>query len=153
MDSKSQHRFLEKVNFHRKLILQAADVLLSLTEAIKHNPAAKTLKLSQTENKAFYAIRDILAKESTLTQYHQVTYHSNYAVGATLHQNIISNPVPIRFYTTKLSEKQKRYSTFNREFLAAYQAVLHFKSQTEGKSLTLLSYWPVEYTNCISAKG
>ena len=31
------------------------------------------------------------------------------------------------------------YSTFNRELLAAYQAVLHFKPQIEGRNVTLFS--------------
>ncbi len=55
------------VNFYRKLIPQAADVLLPLTEAIKHNPAAKTLEVGPPEKEAFVKIKDILAEVSALT--------------------------------------------------------------------------------------
>ena len=36
-----------------------------------------------------------------------------------------------------LNENQMKYSTFDRELLAAYQAVLYFKPQTEGRHVTL----------------
>ena len=121
-------------------------MLLPLTEAIKHNPAAKTLELGPPEKEAFIKIKDILAEVSALThpdpnatQFHLVTDSSNYAVGAALHQIINAESIPIGFYSRKLSESQKKYSTFNRELLAAYQAVLHFKPQIEGRNVTLFS--------------
>ena len=70
-------------------------MLLLLTEAIKNNPAAKTLELGPPEKEAFIKIKDILAEVSALThpdpnatQYHLVTDSSNYAVGSALHQII-----------------------------------------------------------------
>ena len=66
-DSKSLCRFLGMINFYRKLILLAADMLLTIIEAIKHNPAPKILKLSPAENKTFVTKKDILAKVSALT--------------------------------------------------------------------------------------
>ena len=67
-------------------------MLLSLTEAIKHNLVAKILKLSPSENKTFITIKDILPKVSALThydpdatQYHLVTDLSNNAVDTALH--------------------------------------------------------------------
>ena len=132
--------------FYRKLIPQAADVLLPLTEATKHNPAAKTLELGPPEKEAFTKIKDILAEVSALThsdpnatQYHLVTDSSNYAVGAALHQIINGESILIGFYSRKLLESQKKYSTFNRELLVAYQAVLHFKPQIESRNGTLFS--------------
>lgn len=75
-------------------------------------------------------MKDILAKVSALThpdpdakKYHLVTNSSNYAVGAMLHPIINGDPVPIGFYSKKLSEKQRKYSAFDRELLSAYQAV------------------------------
>ena len=145
-DSKSLRRFLGMVSVYWKLIPQAADVLLALTEAIKHNPATKTLELGPPEKEAFTKIKYILAEVSALThpdpdatQYHLVTDSSNYAVGAALHQIINGESIPIGFYSRKLLESQKKYSTFNRELFSAYQAVLHFKPQIEGRNVTLFS--------------
>lgn len=96
------------VNFYRNLIPQDAEALLSLTETIKNNPAAKVLKLNPAEKESFVAMKDILAKVYALThpdsdakQYYLVTDSFNYAVGAALHQIINSDPVPIGFYSKK----------------------------------------------------
>ena len=48
-------------------------------------------------------------------------------------------PVPVGFYSKKLSDSEKKTSTFDRELLAAYKAVLHFKPQIEGRITTLLT--------------
>ena len=52
-DAKSQRRLLGMAYFCRKLIPRAADMLLPLAEAIKHNPAAKVRELSLAEKQAF----------------------------------------------------------------------------------------------------
>ena len=97
-------------------------MLLPLSETIKQNPPAKVLKLSPAEKEAFVAVNDILAKVFVLThpdldatQYHLVTDSSNYAIGAALLRIINGDPVPIGFYSKKLSENQRKYFTFNRE--------------------------------------
>ena len=112
------------------------DVLMALTEAIKHNPATKILKQNPTENKAFVIIKYIFAKISALnhsdldaTQYHLVSDHSKYMVGAALYQIINDDPVLTGFYLRKLSENQRKYPTFDTEILVAYQ-VVSFTLQT-----------------------
>ena len=50
---------------------------------------------------------------------------------------INGEPVPIGFFSKKLSDQQRRYSTYDRELLAAYYAVLHFKHLLDGKTVTL----------------
>ena len=84
---------------------------LPLTEAIKHNPAAKTLELGPSEKEAFTKIKDILAEVSALThpdlnatQYHLITDSSSYAVGAAQHQIINGESTPIGFFSRKLLE-------------------------------------------------
>ena len=141
-DSKSLRRFLGMINFYRKLIPQAADVLLPLTEGIKQNPTANVLELSLAEKEAFVAVEDILAKVSVLThpdpdatQYHLVTDSSNYTVGTTLHQYNKWWPSS-NWFLLKKSENQRKYSTFY-ELLPAYQWVLYFKLQTKGRNITL----------------
>lgn len=48
-------------------------------------------------------------------------------------------PVPIGFFSEKLSESQRSRSTFDREMLEAYFAVLHFKPKIEGRKMTLFT--------------
>ena len=121
-DFKSLCCFPVMVNFYRKLIPQVADVLLPLTDVIKHNLTTKILKTNSTENKTFVTIIDILAQISTLTptdpnadQYNLLAYSTNYFVGAALHR--------LDFIRENCLGK---YSNLRRELFAAYQPALLF---------------------------
>lgn len=145
-DSKSLRRFLGMVGFYRRIVPNFANVVLPLTELIKMQPNAKELTLNTEEKQAFSEMKKILSELSALpyptsaiTHYQIVTDSSSYAVGAALHQVIDSQPVPIGFFSKKLSESQRHQSTFDRELLAAYLAVLHFKPQIEGRHVTLFT--------------
>lgn len=74
-----------------------------------------------------------------ITNYQLVTDSSQYCVGAALHQMVNNKPIPIGFFSRKLSETQKRYSTFDRELLAAFLAVLHFKHYIDGHHVSLFT--------------
>jgi len=59
-------------------------------------------------------------------------------VGAVLQQQRAGQPVrPLAFYSAKLSAAQEKYSAFDRELLAAYMAVQHFKWFLEGRQFCL----------------
>ena len=133
-DSKSLCSFLGLVGFYRKLVPNFAEIVLPLTEQIKNNPNSKSLKFNEQEEFAFNTVKQTLAELSSLphpvaeaTHYQLVTDSSSYAVGAALHQIVEDEPIPIGFFSQKLSEAQRKYSTFDRELLATYLAV---RSQT-----------------------
>lgn len=145
-DSKSLRRFLGMIGFYRRLIPHFANKVLPLTDLIKHNPNAKTLNFSEEETRAFNDIKTTLAEltalphpSSHVTHYQLVTESSGYAIGAALHEIVKGEPIPIGFYSKKLSDAQKKYSTFDRELLAAYMSVLHFKPKIEGRHITLFT--------------
>jgi cleavage and polyadenylation specificity factor subunit 1 len=71
--------------------------------------------------------------------YQLVTDASNVAVGAALHQSVNGECSPVAFYSKRLSTTQKNYSAFDRELLAAYMSVLHFKSLIDGQDVLLLT--------------
>ena len=56
-----------------------------------------------------------------------------------MHQIVEGKPIPIGFFSKKLSQTQIRYSTFDRELLAAYLSVLHFRHLIEGRRVLLLT--------------
>ena len=145
-DSKSLRRFLGMVGFYRKLIPHFSTIVYPLTELIRLNPKAKSLTLSEGELEAFNDIKTKLSNVSALphpqptaTNFQLVTDSSQYAVGAALHQMIDGKPVPIGFFSKKLSQPQTTYSAFDRELLAAYLATLHFKHRIEGRYVILLT--------------
>jgi hypothetical protein len=60
-------------------------------------------------------------------------------VGAVLQQGAASGPQPLAFFSKKLDSMQQRYSTFDRELLACYEAVRHFRWLLEGRKFFILS--------------
>jgi hypothetical protein len=60
-------------------------------------------------------------------------------VGGVLQQLSRGSRQPLAFYSKKLSGAGTRYSTFNRELLAALSAVRHFRFLLEGRQFCLLT--------------
>lgn len=145
-DSKALRRFLGMVGFYRPLVSNFTNIVLPLSERIRLEPNSKSFELCSTEKDAFHNIINVLVNLPPLahpisqtTQYQLVTDSSQYAVGAALHQMVNNQPIPIGFFSKKLSQSQQKYSAFDRELLAAYYSVLHFKHQIEGRDVLLLS--------------
>lgn len=63
---------------------------------------------------------------------------SDFAVGAEMHQVNSKQLQPLGFYSKRMTITQKRYSTYERELLAIYQAVKSFKFMIEGRECTIL---------------
>ncbi|XP_076065222.1 uncharacterized protein LOC143039237 [Oratosquilla oratoria] len=84
------------------------------------------------------ALRRFMAYPSLIpTNFQLVTDISSPAVGAALYQVIDGEPTPLGFYSKKLSDTQRAYSTYDRELLAAYLAFLHFRTLINGHTVTL----------------
>ena len=59
---------------------------------------------------------------------------SDIAMGAALEQKIDGIIKPLAFFSRKLKPAQTRYSTFDRELLAVYETIRHFRYFLEGRS-------------------
>lgn len=139
-------RFIGMAGYYGHIIPNYAKILLPLTDLIRDNPKLKKLVLPEDAKESFENIKYQLCNADTLnhpksavSHYQLVTDASQYAVGAALNQMIDNKPVPIGFFSRKLSQTQTRYSTFDRELLAAFLAVLHFKPYIEGRNVTLFT--------------
>ena len=62
-----------------------------------------------------------------------MTDASDSAVGAVLQQCVNGQWQPISFFSKKLKPSETRYSTFNRELLAIYLSIKHFRHFLEGR--------------------
>lgn len=72
---------------------------------------------------------------------------SQTAIGAQLEQKQGRQWVPIAFFSRKLRPAEKKYSSFDRELLAAYSAVRHFRYFVEGTPFTIFTdHKPLIYT-------
>lgn len=62
---------------------------------------------------------------------------SEIAVGSVLQQKINDNWEPLAFFSKKLEPAETRYSAFDRELLAIYLSVKHFRYYVEGRSFNI----------------
>ena len=64
---------------------------------------------------------------------------SNTAIGGQLEQRHGRLWVSLAFFFRKLSEAEQKYSAFDRELLASYAAVKHFRHFLEGRPFTIFT--------------
>ncbi|GBN88517.1 hypothetical protein AVEN_198989-1 [Araneus ventricosus] len=66
-----------------------------------------------------------------------VTDCSDIAMGGVLQEISSDGPKPLGFFSKKLSPTQCKYSTYDRELLAVYSAIQHFRHLLEARVFTL----------------
>lgn len=62
---------------------------------------------------------------------------SNYRVGAALHQMMGEKHEPLGFFSKRMTDTQMKYSAYDRELLAIYQSIKHFRTQLESREFTI----------------
>ncbi|XP_064485906.1 uncharacterized protein LOC135398431 [Ornithodoros turicata] len=145
-------RFLCLINFYRRFIPHCATTLRPLEALLSYRGGSKLLPWSAETEAAFSKIKVELSAQIQL--YHPkhgaptalMVDASNVAVGAALHQKFDDSWRPIAFFSKKLKPAEQKYRTFDRELLAAYLAVRHFRRFLEGRDFTILSdHKPLSY--------
>jgi len=53
---------------------------------------------------------------------------------------------PLSYFSRKLSPAEQRYCTFDRELLAVYCDIRHFRHFLEGREFCVLNHWPTALT-------
>jgi hypothetical protein len=137
--------FLGMANFYRRFLPAAAQVLKPLTDALR---GGKRTKLEWTEEmeRAFREVKKKvveaveLAHPSSGAALVLNVDASNTHVGAVLQQADDRGQLqPLGFFSVKLDQAQLKYSTFDRELLACFLAIRHFRWCVEGRELRVLS--------------
>ena len=84
-------------------------------------------------------------KQEALTSI--MTDASDYAVGAVLQQYVDQQWCPIAYFSKKLKPSETKYSTYDRELLAVYLAIKHFRHFIEGRTFTVFTdHKPLTYS-------
>ena len=137
-------RLLGMAGFYRRFIPHFSDIVEPIQAVVNNYTTNKTFTFTKEAETAVNQMKDALTTAVTLAHqsptsniFQLITDASGTAVGAVLHQLIDDQYHPIGFYSKKLTPAQKVYSAFDRELLAAYQAVLNFKSIIDGQRVTL----------------
>lgn len=145
--AKDLRRFIATINFYRRFIPHAVASQTILQTLLHGNKKNDTTPLEWTAETiaAFNQCKHDLANATLLA--HPASQAplvlqvdaSDTAVGAALHQVIDKEMQPLGFYSKRLTDTQKRYSTYDRELLAAYQSVKHFRHMLEARDFILLT--------------
>lgn len=145
--AKDLRRFIATINFYRRFLPHAVNNQTKLQRLIVGNKKNDTTPLvwNEESNEAFEKCKQELADAVLLAHpaadaplVLQVDA-SNIAVGAALHQIINGQMQPLGFYSKRLTDAQKNYSTYDRELLAAYQSVKHFRHMLEAREFILFT--------------
>jgi cleavage and polyadenylation specificity factor subunit 1 len=67
-------------------------------------------------------------------------------MGAMLQHRVKNTWQPLAFFSKKLNPAQQKYSAYDRELLAIYEAVNHFHHMLEARHFTIFTdYKPITY--------
>ena len=159
---KKLRSFLGMINQYRRFIDGCAALLTPLeallTKQLKIKGKRAPLQLSDVELEAFKNIKDKLINACMLV--HPTlgaptclsTDASATAAGAVLQQYVSGEWKPLAFFSKRFSDAQVKYSTFSRELLAMYLAVLYFSYYREGREFYIeCDHKPICYA--ISGRG
>ena len=137
---KGLQEFVGMVNFYHRFIPAAANIMRPLFQAIAGKP--KELVWTTNADEAFTTAKRALAEATMLVhpRLHAPTAvtvdASDYAVGGVLEQFFDGQWRPLAFFSRQLRKPELKYSAFDRELLALYLAIRHFRYFLEGRSFT-----------------
>jgi cleavage and polyadenylation specificity factor subunit 1 len=142
-DIKQLQRFLGLINFYRRFLPAVARTLQPLTDLLKGSP--KVLLWSPAAEAAFVAAKAALVAAVPLCHpapnavLSLSVDASDSHVGGVLQQQVGKGWQPLAFFSKKLAPAEVKYSTFDRELLAAYATIRHFRFLLEGRQFRLLT--------------
>ena len=142
-DIKQLQRFLGLINFYRRFLPSVARTLQPLTDLLKGSP--KVLVWSPAAEAAFVAAKASLVAAVPLCHpapnavLSLAVDASDSHVGGVLQQQVGRGWQPLAFFSKKLSTAEAKYSTFDRELLAAFSTIRHFRFLLEGRQFQLLT--------------
>jgi len=135
-DVKGLQRFLGMCNFYRRFMPGVARTMAPLTAALAGNP--RKISWSPIMVSAFQQAKAALTAAIPLSHaapgavISLATDASDTHVGGVLQQQVQGAWQPLGFLSRKLDSTESKYSTFDRELLACFQSIRHFRFLLEG---------------------
>jgi cleavage and polyadenylation specificity factor subunit 1 len=143
-DLKQLQRFLGLLNYYRRFVPGLAKTLVPLTNTTAGKPKGK-LTWTAAMLDSFQAAKEALAAAVPL-HFPDPDAHLSLAVdasgthvGAALQQQQGNSWQPLSFFSRKLSTTEQRYSAFDRELLAIYLSIRHFRFMLEGREFIVFT--------------
>ncbi len=147
-------RFLGLVNIYHRFIPGGAAILRPLHSLLRHTKRpSDSPPWTDDTTASFDKVKHALANATLLV--HPIpnahtsvmTDASEVAVGAVLQQHINGQWCPLSFFSRALTPAETRYSTYDRELLAIYLFIRHFRYFLEGRDFHVLTdHKPLTYS-------
>lgn len=140
-------QFLGMLNFYRRHLPHAADIQSPLN-AILAGPKVKGSTPVQWTSQLISAFNDcktalsnatLLAHPNTSVSLALFVDASQYAIGASLQQQSQQSWEPLAFFSKKLNPSQHKWSTYDRELYAIYEAIKYFRPMLEARHFTIFT--------------
>ena len=134
-DEKDFRRYIGMFSFYQRFIphsLLYVNSSGSFVWSDQHQQVLQNLKSALTSCVAL----TFPAVDANMTITTDASAHS---IGACLHQVIDGDSQPLSFFSRKLSNTERQYSTFDRELLAIFAAVKRWKEFIHGHSVTVFT--------------
>lgn len=147
-------RFLGMINYYRENIPDAASLQAPLNAYLHNSKKRDKTAIQWTEeaNQAFEKCKRSIENAALLAHPHHsvplalMCDASNSCSGAVLQQFVNNAWQPLGYFSKKFTEAQVKYSTYDRELLAIYMAVKHFRKTFEGRQLIIYTdHKPLTY--------
>ena len=147
-------RYLGMVNYYHRFIPHCADKLTPLNNLLTSANEGHTrlsrksnfdLKWNEEAESAFSGSKQILANATLLVhpdstaQLNITCDASDVAVGGVLQQFLNGMWQPLSFFSKKLNPAETRYSEVDRELLAVYATIKHFRHNLEGRKFFVIT--------------
>ena len=140
-------RFLGMLNFYTRFIPQAASAQAPLhdilagpkTKGSTPVPWTDTLLHAFHECKNSLSHAALLAHPDASAPLAVVSDASTIAMGAVLQQFVHNEWHPLAFFSRKLNTAQQKYSAYDRELLAIYEAIKHFRYILEARHFVIFT--------------
>ena len=133
------------VNFYHQCIPRCSEILAPLSKLLKNKKKNDKITWTEQTENMFEVIKANLNKITSLAMLQEgselklTTDASATAIGAVLEQSIEGNYLPIGFHSRKLKSQEQRYSTYDRELLAIYDSIKHFKNLIENRQFDIFT--------------
>lgn len=147
---KKAQGFVGMINYYFRFIPKLAEILIPIhshiaeMEKLKKNDRKFKFYWPDSCNDAFNQAKEALTKATLLVHPKKKNLYislftdaSNKAVGAVLQQYDKGIWQPLGFFSKKLNPAEVKYSTLDRELLAIYLSVKHFRYFVEGRNFTV----------------
>lgn len=139
---KSLQSYLGMINFYHRFIRNISSLLRPLYDALKEKTRNETLVWSEEMLSAFNDSKIALVNSTQLAHplsnvpIAVISDASDVGVGASFEQFVNGSWQPLAFFSKQLRAPERKYSTFDRELLALYLAIRHFRFLLEGRNFT-----------------